>query len=130
MSSAASREIQRLGRASAVGVFNSLLGYSVIFGAMALGLSPYVSNLLGYCLGFFCSFVLYRKIVFHASGNATRQIRFFLFAFLLSYLMNFIALYELIRFGVGALIAQLSSAAIYFLCMYAISRIWVFSNQD
>jgi putative flippase GtrA len=109
-----------------VGLINSLIGYGVIFGAIARGFSPYASNFLGYALGFLCSFVLHRRWVFAAGGNVLRQFWRFLLAFLAAYAVNFATLHLLLRFDASPLWAQFPAALAYFLCMYAISRWWVF----
>ena len=128
MFSAAGREAARLGRFSVAGVINTLFGYAVIFTAMAVGLSPYLSNVLGYCLGVLCSFALQKKFVFAANGSTGRQALRFLVAFLLSYTANFAVLHFLLQLPLAAVPAQLAASLAYMSCMYVVSRIWVFQN--
>jgi putative flippase GtrA len=119
---------RRFGRFSLAGIVNTLVGYAVIFGALALGLSPYFSNFLGYSVGLACSFFLNKSFVFAATGNARKQAVRFLAAFLFAYLTNLAVLHISLRFGAGDIIAQLLGGGIYLLTMYQISRLWVFKN--
>lgn len=128
MSSAAARETHRFGRSSLVGAANTLVGYGVIFGATAGGLSPYAANFLGYGLGFLCSFLLHRRWVFAAGGNALRQFRRFLVAFAVAYGLNLALLHMLLRLDVAPIPAQLGAALAYLPCMYALARVWVFRS--
>jgi putative flippase GtrA len=120
------REAWRLYRLMVAGSINSLVGYAVIFGGMALGLSPYASNLLGYSFGFACSFLLQKKFVFGSTGAGGEELRRFLVAFPASYSANLAALHALLHFGVDGRIAQAAAALPYLLVMYLLSRFWVF----
>jgi putative flippase GtrA len=59
--------MKTFGRYLLVGLLNTGLGYAIIFGCMyGLGLSPVLSNALGYGLGMSISYFLNRSFTFRA----------------------------------------------------------------
>jgi putative flippase GtrA len=126
LSEASNGLIGQIGRFSIAGVINTAFGYVVIFGGMALGLSPYVSNFAGYLIGLFCSFFLGRRFVFLASGNSGRQLVRFFITFCIAYFFNLGTLYFCLQLGVNNLVSQVIAGVIYLIVMFAFSRIWVF----
>jgi putative flippase GtrA len=120
--------LAQFGRFSIAGVVNTSLGYAVIFGGLALGLSPYVSNLSGYLVGLTCSFFLTKTFVFAARGESGRQARRFLVAFAVAYLMNLGALHASLQAEVNGILAQLLAGALYLFSMFIFSRSWVFRD--
>ena len=119
-----------LWRFSLAGVINTLLGYAVIFGCMAAGMSPYASNLLGYSVGLVCSFVLSKTFVFSARGGARRQALRFLLAFAVAYSANLLALHMALKLGAHPVPAQVIASAVYLITMFGVSRSWVFKHGD
>lgn len=126
LSEASNGLIGQIGRFSIAGVINTALGYVVIFGGMALGLSPYASNFLGYLSGFFCSFFLGRRFVFLASGNSRRQLIRYFITFFIAYFLNLGTLYFCLQLSLNNLVSQIFAGASYLIVMFAFSRIWVF----
>jgi len=115
-----------LGRHVGSGALNTLVGFAVIFVLMWLGVSPYISNVAGYAVGFIFGFVLSKKFVFRSNGHfVTEGVRYFV-AFLISFLCNLLILhYLLINFS--ALASQIAAAAGYTVIMYLLARTFVFN---
>ena len=118
--------IRSFGKFSAVGVFNSVVGYAVIFLLSAFDVSPYLSNLSGYVVGFFCSFFLSKKFVFSAHGNGLQQFVRFLLAFLFSYALNLLVLHQFLIAHFNKYLAQVVAGGIYLVAMYFLSKKMVF----
>jgi putative flippase GtrA len=127
MSSSPSSEGNRILRFLSSGVANTLAGFAVIFGLMALGVGPIMANVAGYATGLALSFVLSRRFVFSSAGTLHSEAMRFLLAFFAAFAVNLTVLQLL----VGALnlqpyVAQVVSAAAYTLVMYVLSRWFVF----
>jgi len=118
----------QLARFSFAGVANTLVGYAVIFGGMALGISPYSSNVAGYAMGLICSFLLNQTFVFAASGNRTHQLGRFLSVFAVSYLCNFTTLHICLLANLRNVWSQILAGVVYSVTMFLLSRWWVFKK--
>lgn len=113
------------------GVVNSIVGFIVIFSAMALGFSPEISNVAGYAVGFMLGFVLSRKFVFRSNGHFVGESVRYLFAFIISFLFNLFVLHIAItNFYVHAVISQLIAAVCYTSLMYVLTRLFVFQQRS
>lgn len=112
-----------------VGVFNTLLGYAVIFVAMyGFGISPEMSNVLGFSVGLVSSFLLSRKFTFRSEGKANAELIRFLIVFLFAYLLNLAILHLLVRYlDAHAGWSQIIAGAAYTICAYWLNARWVFS---
>lgn len=117
-----------IARFSLTGLINTTVGYTAIFLAMVLGMGPYVSNMIGYGVGFILGFSLNRGFVFRSQGNVTEQLIRHLFCFVAAYLGNIAVLHLLIKISVNIYICQLISAIVYVILMFTISRRWVFAK--
>jgi putative flippase GtrA len=115
-----------------VGAFNTLLGLVVIFGGMyVLGLSPAVSNVLGYTIGLLLSFALNREFVFRSSGQRTVEMARFLAVFLIAFGANLATLYVLVWvFQLNAAIGQVSGSGVYAITSYLLSKSYVFCRSE
>lgn len=120
--------VGQIGRYSFAGVINTAVGYAIIFSGMALGFSPYASNLAGYMVGLCCSFVLNKYFVFLARGNRRRQVGRFMAAFGIAYLLNLALLHACLEAGVAKVAAQILAGVLYLAAMYLLSRVWVFGK--
>jgi putative flippase GtrA len=111
-----------------VGVANTLVGYAVIFFCMlGLGLSPALSNLLGFCVAVVCSFLLNRRFTFRSDGQMRRELPRFAASTLLAYLLNLATLLVCIDLlQVPPIWAQLVAGAVYTGSSFLISKFWVF----
>lgn len=112
-----------------VGVFNTVLGYCVIFACMYLAkMSPEVSNIAGYAVGLIASYVLNRKYTFNSKQNRRGEITRFLAVFTLSYTLNFVVLIVLIhKFGIHEGVSQIFSGFIYVISSYFMNKFYVFN---
>ena len=118
--------VGQIGRFSFAGAINTAVGYAVIFSGMALGFSPYASNLSGYLVGLCCAFILNKHFVFLGSSNRPGEIARFLAAFAIAYLSNRGLLHVCLQIGLGKCLAQILAGAVYLAVMYWLMRAWVF----
>lgn len=112
-----------------VGVFNTLLGYSVIFACMYLAnLSAEVSNFLGYAVGLIASYILNRKYTFNSLQRQSREVPRFLTVFAIAYGLNFLLLLLLIySLGVHEGISQVFAGLAYVLASFLLNKNFVFN---
>lgn len=111
-----------------VGLVNTLVGLSLIWSLMFLGLHPLVANAAGYGVGMVIAFFLNREWTFQVaarSGQATRYI----ISFLISYGINIAVLISTISFFESAgFIAQPVAIAAYSVSFFLISKHYVFRD--
>jgi len=106
---------------------NTIVGFIVIFSAMAMGLSPMVSNITGYVVGFTMGFLLSKKFVFRSNGHLVVESIRYLIAFVLSFLFNLLVLrLALTYYNFQAVPSQVAAAGSYTLLMYVLTRFFVF----
>ncbi|OIR06741.1 GtrA-like protein [mine drainage metagenome] len=119
-----------LTRYAGSGALNTLVGFSVIFLLMALGVSPFIANIGGYVVGFAMGFALSKKFVFRSNGHFVVESIRYLIAFLLCFALNFLVLrLTLTLLHWNVVFAQFGAAATYTLSMYLLSRWFVFGVQ-
>jgi len=118
-----------IGRYAGSGVLNTLVGFSVIFALMWLGVSPLIANAGGYLAGLVMGFFMAKKVVFRSEGHVTTEGIRYLAAFLASFLANLLVLQcALDMLHMNAILAQLIAAATFTTIMYLLSRWLVFSE--
>ena len=128
MLSAVSSDIARqLSKFSLAGFINTTIGYIVIFGGMALGLSPYTSNLIGYMVGLISSFFMSKFFVFTSESKSRYQVIRFLIAFCIAYIANIAFLHIALQLNINSVVAQIGAGGVYVLVMFTLSRQWVFN---
>ena len=123
------KEFGLLGRYSFAGILNTLLGYGLIFTLMFLGVGPYLSNVIGYGIGFIISFMLNRNFVFRSKGKYVREGAFFLFFMGVAYGLNFAMLHFLLGVGVNPYVCQVGASATYTISMFLFSKRFVFLTR-
>jgi len=128
LSSPANRTAREIGRFSLAGVINTIVGYGVIFGLQASGVSPYASNMVGYAAGLTCAFLLNRYFVFSARGRWGGHAIRFLVAFVVAYGLNLTCLHAILSAGGNAYLAQAVAGVAYLVPMFLMSRNWVFRS--
>ena len=111
---------------SIVGFLNTIVGYSFIYLGVLIGLSPYLSNLLGYTVGVLFSFAMNHFFVFSSKLKNNQQILKYIIAFIVSYLANLIALYACIHSNIAEIISLIISSIIYFRLMFLFSKVWIY----
>ncbi|MBO6902995.1 MAG: GtrA family protein [Rhizobiaceae bacterium] len=131
---AASRERPDLGRLlryMLVGCANTLIGLSVIFLGMALGLSPVPANAVGYAVGLIASYLLNRRFTFRSrvplGPGALRYAAVVTCGYALNLAILLAALHVL---SINAYIAQTLGVGAYFIAVYAGSSLFVFNDTD
>lgn len=114
-----------------VGVFNTVLGYCIIFACMYLAkMSPESSNVAGYAVGLVASYVLNREYTFNSKQNRRNEIIRFLAVFLVAYAANFAALLVLIhKIGIHEGVSQIFAGLIYVIASYVMNKYYVFNNS-
>lgn len=125
MSSQGNLSAGSVGRFLGSGVFNTVVGFSIIAAGLALGLEPNAANALGYALAFALAYLVQRHWVFSGRrGNPAK----FVVAAGLSYAANLIVLNALLFAGLLPILAQLGGMSTYTLSFLLLSSLWVFRH--
>ncbi len=111
-----------------VGLSNSLLGYSIIFACMYLvGLSPEVSNIIGYGLALIISYILSRNYTFRSKQRHSGEIVRFLLVFSFAYASNFAVLLILLHeMDIQKGVSQILASIVYVVVSYLMNKYYVF----
>jgi putative flippase GtrA len=114
-----------------VGVFNTLLGYCIIFACMYLvNMSPEISNLFGYSVGLVASYILNRNYTFNSNQRQKTEIIRFLVVFIIAYGSNFAILVILIhKFGIHEGASQILAGIIYVTVSFFMNKYYVFKAK-
>ena len=115
-----------------VGFANTALGYAVIFGCMYLGgLTPELSNAVGYLVGLVVSYFLNRHFTFRSARRLSTEFVSFVIVFLAAYTANFIVLVVLVRgLGVHAAFSQVVAGIVYIGSAYLLNKRYVFRSTE
>lgn len=114
-------------RYNLVGIFNTIVGFSIIFSLMFVGVSPVISNLIGYIIGSIVSYYLNSKYTFKAKRTKRDAIKFFIILFL-SYCLNFVTLKWLLDI-INPYLAQFFSAVVYTISSFLLVKLIVFRSD-
>ena len=104
-----------------IGGLNTLIGLSVSYIFVYIGLNNYLSNAIGYSIGLFVSFILNKYYVFrHNESNKVllTQIVQFMIIFFIAYGFNLIILYTFLHFTTSyfsQLFAMIGYTVVFFL---------------
>ena len=119
--------MSQFGKFLVVGIFNTLLGYAVIFFLMyALGWGPFSSNVAGYAVGLTSSYFLNRFVTFNSAREKWPEMATFLAVFCIAYGANLVALKLLIDHGAHAGLSQLIAGVFYVAISYTANKFLVF----
>jgi putative flippase GtrA len=120
--------VTQFARYVAVGVLNTAIGYALIFAFMyAAGLSPKVSNVLGYAFGLVVSYGLNRVYTFHSRNAKAPEFVRFLLIFAIAFGANFAALALFLQMPqIPVPLSQLAAGGVYVVTSYVLSRRFVF----
>jgi putative flippase GtrA len=115
-------------RIVAVGIFNTLLGYAVIFACMYIArMIAEASNVAGYAVGLVASYLLNRSFTFGSRARVSGELLRFLAVFGIAYALNFVALLVLIhRLDVHAGLSQVLAGVVYVAASYLMNKFYVF----
>jgi putative flippase GtrA len=121
-------------RYGAVGVINTLIGFTVIVGLEQLaGLNPFLANAGGYAVGVCVSFVLSRLLVFGKERSwraaAPRYLAAVAVAFGLNQAVLALARSILPDLAWGHTLAQGAAIASYTAVLFLLGRYWVFRGS-
>lgn len=112
-----------------VGVFNTLVGFGVIFILMHIGLLPEMANFIGYLCGIIVSFVLNKYFTFKSKNYLKKEFIKFVASMGIAYLINLLVLIVLYRyFGVNEYISQIIAGIFYTISGYILSKFYAFKQ--
>jgi putative flippase GtrA len=111
------------------GALNTLVGYALIFGLMAFGCGPSLSNAMGYAAGFVLSFLQSRYWVFRSTDTVARDASRFVPAFFIAYGANIAVLQLALAAGVNPYLAQLASGCAFIGAGFVLNHLFVFRQR-
>ena len=94
---------------------------------MFFGLSPTISNFIGYFFGATLSYNLNKKYTFKNKENSAKQALKFFMVLAISYLLNFFTL-QLLLHSINPYMAQLISGIVYTLSSFVLAKLFVFKD--
>jgi putative flippase GtrA len=116
-------------RYNLVGVINSVAGFSIIYILMFFGVTPTMSNAIGYSIGSIISYYLNRKYTFKSALKSKIVMFKFFLVLAISYGLNLLTLKYLITI-INPYLAQIGSAIIYTLSSFLLIKFTVFNIRS
>ncbi|MEM3845541.1 MAG: GtrA family protein [Candidatus Parvarchaeota archaeon] len=114
-----------------VGLMNTIVGYGIIFSLMYVGVSPEVSNIIGYAIGITVSYVLNKIYTFKSKAHPKKEFPKFVASLLAAYGLNFVTLVICVRIlHINAYVSQIISGAVYTLSGFVFVRYFAFKGED
>lgn len=112
-----------------IGIFNTILGYGIIFIFMNIGIIPEISNLIGYLVAVFISYILNKKYNFKNKNSHQKDFPKFLLSMAIAYFSNLLTLIVSYRFlKIDEYLSQILSGVIYVVVGYILSKYFVFKG--
>ena len=112
-----------------VGIINTIVGYGIIFFLMFLGVSPEISNIVGYAVGISVSYVLNKIYTFQSKAHPKKEFPKFVLSLLASYTLNFLTLVLCIHIlKINPYISQIISGAVYTLSGFVFLKYFAFRS--
>lgn len=114
------------------GIANTVLGFAVIFGCMYLGgLTPELSNFVGYMVGLLVSYFLNRYFTFKSTQRCSTEFVRFALVYLTAYSANLAMLVVLVRgLGMHAALSQVFAVVVYVGTVYLLNKHFVFHATE
>lgn len=113
-----------------IGIFNTVLGFSVIAGLTLAGISPVVSNVCGYAVGLLSSFGLNAAYTFR-NEHWRSTIVPFLLSVAICYALNMVVLLATQDVAcLHTLIPQILAVAAYNVAFFLLMKFFVFSDRS
>ncbi|MGH9343841.1 MAG: GtrA family protein [Terriglobia bacterium] len=112
-------------------MFNTLFGYGLICVCMYLaGMTPEISNVVGYASGLIVSYVLNKNYPFNSDDEGAQQIIRFIAVFGVAYAANLGVLFCLIhRLGLSKGRSQICAGIIYVVASFILNKCYVFRDS-
>jgi len=110
-----------------VGIFNTIVGFGIIFVLMFLGLDAKISNAIGYAIGAVVSYILNSRYTFRSQTSVLLALKFF-GVLLVSYIINFVVLSYMLIYT-DAYISQIISGIVYTLSSFVLAKYFVFGDR-
>lgn len=112
-----------------IGVFNTIVGYSIIFLFMYIGVIPELSNALGYFFGIIISYYLNKYYTFKTKEKSKKELLQFILSMLIAYSINLFILFLSYRImSLNPYISQILAGISYTITGYLLSKYWVFNK--
>jgi len=112
-----------------VGIINTIVGYGIIFFLMFLGVSPEISNIVGYAVGISVSYVLNKIYTFQSKAHPKKEFPKFVLSLLASYTLNFLTLVLCIHiFKINPYISQIISGTVYTISGFVFLKYFAFRS--
>ena len=112
-----------------VGIINTIVGYGIIFFLMFVGVSPEISNIVGYAVGISVSYVLNKIYTFQSKAHPKKEFPKFVLSLLASYTLNFLTLVLCIHIlKINPYISQIISGAVYTLSGFVFLKYFAFRS--
>ena len=113
-----------------IGIFNTIIGYGIIFILMALGVIPEIANIIGYIIGIIISYILNKIFTFKTKTKSKKEFFRFVICMICSYLINIIVLVILYRYiGIDKYIATIIASIFYTFSGYIFSKYFAFKTR-
>ena len=110
-----------------VGLINTVIGFGIIFIMMFCGFSPEVSNLVGYVVGIFVSYILNKYFTFKQRKKSKKEFFKFTLSMLIAYSLNLLTLLICYRIlNIDKYLSQIIAGVIYTLSGFILSKFYVF----
>ncbi len=110
-----------------VGIVNTIVGFSIIMLLMLSGVSPLLSNGIGYGVGALLSYYLNSRYTFKAQTKSVLLATKFFLVLLLAYFLNVITLHSLLT-SLNPYFAQFAAALVYTTSAFILSAFFVFNS--
>lgn len=112
-----------------VGVANTIFGYSLIFVFMYIGLTPEISNFIGYFFGIILSYFLNKYYTFKIKTQDKKEFVFFFASMIASYIINLAVLIICYKaLNLNTYLSQIIAGIFYTISGFLFSKYFVFKT--
>ncbi|TLD84286.1 GtrA family protein [Helicobacter trogontum] len=110
-----------------VGIINTIIGYSIMFGLTFIGVIPELANALGYGIAFVVSYLLNKKFTFQSKHTHKRDFIRFALVSCFAYIANLSVLVICHRILMwNEYIALIIANIVYVFIGYLLHKCWTF----
>lgn len=112
-----------------MGVANTIFGYSLIFVFMYIGLTPEISNFIGYFFGIILSYFLNKYYTFKIKTQDKKEFVFFFASMIASYIINLAVLIICYKaLNLNTYLSQIIAGIFYTISGFLFSKYFVFKT--